>query len=334
MRYVLCLVVLSLLCCKTDSTPLVRNQFVGGALGTSYSIICFTAEQTDLEREIDSVFKVLNTSLSTYIPDSDISKINRGDTTIVVDHMFREVFQLSRIIYTETKGAFDPTVGALVNAWGFGPEKAIAMDSSRVDSILKFVGFDKVALASDNTIRKLDSRTYFDFNAIAKGYAIDRLGYMLDRQGITNYLIEVGGEVVTKGKNTAKNKPWTVGVDDPKVVNRANPKVVLQLTNNAMASSGNYRKFRVDPVSGKKYVHTIDPQTGFTKNSDVLAATVIAPNCASADAYATAFMAMDLDRSIALLKKKQDLEGYIIYSDTLGVIKEYKTDGFAALELH
>ncbi|NNF19775.1 MAG: FAD:protein FMN transferase [Flavobacteriaceae bacterium] len=308
-----------------------RNINSGNALGTTYNITYLADEKLDFQESIDSVFVVINQSMSTYQQDSDISRINNGDSTVVIDHMFKDVFELSKEVYEATGGSFDPTVGILVNAWGFGPGKAMELDSTDVDSILQYVGFGKVALQSDNTIRKTYPEIYFDFNAIAKGYAIDRLALMLDKKGISNYLVEVGGEVVAKGRNRLKEKPWVIGIDDPQVTGGRALKKAVRLTDRALASSGNYRKFRVDSVSGKKYVHTIDPLSGYSRDSNVLAATVIANSCAEADAYATALMAMELDRSKELLQEQQGLEAYIIYLDKKGDTREYLTPGFSKM---
>ncbi len=313
---------------------LVKNQNVGNALGTSYSILYIYEGKIDYQKEIDSVFQVMNQSMSTYIPDSDISKINRGDSTLVVDHMFQEVFNLSKRIHDVSNGYFDPTVGVLVNAWGFGPGEQMKLDSTRVDSLLQYVGFDKVELTEANTIRKEKKEIYFDFNAVAKGYAIDRLAAMLDSKGIQNYLVEVGGEVLTKGTNLVTKKEWTVGIDDPLAENERKLKRIIRLKDKALASSGNYRKFRIDPETGEKFVHTINPKTGFTKNSKVLATSVLANSCAEADAFATAFMAMDLNDTRKLLLISNIIGGpevYIIYLDEEGEVKEYMTPDFEAL---
>ncbi|NHF60819.1 FAD:protein FMN transferase [Flavobacteriaceae bacterium TP-CH-4] len=316
--------------CGDQNSQIVQNENTGGALGTSYSIIYQSDRELDFQDEIDSVFRAVNQSLSTYIGDSDISKINQGDTTIVVDDMFREVFELSKEVHHKTDGYFDPTVGVLVNAWGFGPERKMTMDSTRVDSLLAYVGFDKVSLSENGRVKKENPTIYFDFNAIAKGYAIDRLARMMDGMGIQNYLLEVGGELVAKGENRMKKQPWVVGIDDPQVEVGRRLKLMLHLKNRALASSGNYRKFRVDSISGEKYVHTVDPKTGYTKNANTLAATVLATNCAEADAYATAFMAMNLEDALAFLMKHKGLDAYIIYLEN-GETKEFMTDGFKEL---
>ncbi|WP_419212367.1 FAD:protein FMN transferase [Maribacter sp. X9] len=315
----------------TNTTKGYRNDNVGQALGTTYSIITITPVEMDLHKDIDSVFAVINKSLSTYIPESDISRINTGDSSVVVDKMFREVFKLSKEIYAETKGYFDPTVGTLVNAWGFGPEHQIELDSLKVDSLLKYVGFDKVMLTTKNRVHKTNANIYLDFNAIAKGYSIDRLAAMLKAKGIENYLIEVGGEVIAKGRNTIKDKSWIVGIDDPEMQTQRASKILIHLNNRALASSGNYRKFRIDKATGKKYVHTVNPKTGFTQNSNTLAVTILANNCATADAYATAFMAMDLDEAFKLINTNKNLEAYIVYLDENGQTQEFLTKGFKEL---
>ena len=320
--------------CVLDSGPYLKNTYFGGALGTSYSITTLYQGELNLEKEIDSVFAVINNSMSTYIPDSDISKINRGESEIVVDQMFRDVFELSKEVYYSTNGSFDPTVGALVNAWGFGPAKQQELDSTKVDSILQFVGFEKVSLTEEGTVIKKDPRIFFDFNAVAKGYAIDRLAVLLDQKEIKNYLIEVGGEIVSKGENKLKNKSWIVGIDDPQLEEGRRLKLTLQLRDRALASSGNYRKFRVDSITGKKYVHTIDPKTGYTKNGRILSASVISNTCARADAYATAFMVMELAETKDLLDSIEELEAYIIYFDENGEVTEFMTPEFKKLIVH
>lgn len=330
-RIILFILAISFLSCTDAEPPIRENRNIGAALGTTYSLIYLSEKPLDFQQEIDSVFAAINKSLSTYIPDSDISKINRGDTRVVVDGMFREVFELSKVVHQQTNGYFDPTVATLVNAWGFGPGKQVDMDSTRVDSLLGFVGFEKVSISSSNIIVKTHPNIRFDFNAIAKGYAVDRLAEMFDEKGIQNYLLEVGGELVAKGKNKVKNKPWVVGIDDPQIDFARQLKILIHLKDKALASSGNYRKYRIDSITGKKYVHTIDPKTGFTKNANTLGVTILAATCAGADAYATAFMAMDLDDALILLTKQKSMEAYIVYIDEMGAIQEFMTDGFKEL---
>ncbi|WP_010520863.1 FAD:protein FMN transferase [Aquimarina agarivorans] len=332
----LLLFIVSLLisCSSKKNEPKVYNQ-TGRALGTTFTILYVAPKQVGtMETSLDSIFQVINKSMSTYISTSDISKINSGDTSVKVDAMFAEVFTLSKKIHQVSKGYFDPTVGELVNAWGFGPKMGVKqMQPQVVDSLMQFVGFDKVKLKSDYTIQKSHPNIYLDFNAIAKGYCLDRIAAYLDSEYIGNYLIELGGELVAKGTKiiaAQEQVSWTVGIDDPNQTTERTLITTLKLKDKAMATSGNYRKFRVDTLTGKKYVHTIDPFTGYTKPSAILSASVIASNCALADGYATAFMAMPLKETKAVLKT-QPLDAYIIYSDASGSLKTYITNGFQSL---
>ncbi len=317
--------------CSQNDTNAHRNENRGAALGTSYNVISITANEIDFQKDIDSVFIAINHSLSTYIPESDISRINHGDSTVVVDKMFEDVFKLSKSIHADTEGYFDPTVGTLVNAWGFGPEQQITLDSLKVDSLLNYVGLEKVSINSEKKVVKANKNIYLDFNAIAKGYAIDRIAAMLNAKGVKNYLIEVGGELVAKGRNIISNKSWVVGIDDPQMQTGRTSKILIHLNDRALASSGNYRKFRIDESTGKKYVHTVNPKTGFTQFSNTLAVTILADDCATADAYATAFMAMDLDEAFKLINENKNLEAYIVYLDENGDAQEYLTKGFKDL---
>lgn len=330
-NYLILSLLIVMVSCNSHTTTLTRNENVGAALGTSYSIIYLTDQKVDYQKEIDSVFTAVNRSLSTYLPDSDISKINQGDSTIIVDRMFREVLARSREVNLKTNGYFDPTVGILVNAWGFGPGPQLAMDSLKVDSLMAFVGLDKISLSENGTIKKASLNVYIDFNAIAKGYAIDRLARLMDQKGIQDYLLEVGGELVAKGENRVKQKPWLVGIDDPQIEEGRGLKIMIHLKDRALASSGNYRKYRTDPVTGMKFVHTVDPKTGFTKNGNTLGVTILADDCATADAFATAFMAMDLEDAIDYLAGQNELDAYIVYLDKQGKTQEYMTEGLKAL---
>ena len=327
--FILSAVVLGVAC--GPSGPVQERVYQGGALGTSYAIKLFTTDTANLQPAIDSVFRVVNHSLSTYIPDSDISRINRGEDSIVVDAMFREVFNASDDIFARTGGYFDPTVGILVDAWGFGPGQALEMDSARVDSLLRYVGFQKVQLDEEGRIIKEIPGLRLDFNAIAKGYAVDRLAIMLEGNGIRDYLVEVGGELRASGQNRTRQSRWIIGIDDPQVTEGRASKKIISFTDRSMASSGNYRKFRIDSVTGEKFVHTIDPHTGFTRNSNILATSVLAETCMEADGYATAFMAMKLEDSKRLLSESSGLEGYIIYLGDDGETREYMTPGFEDL---
>ncbi|AVR45550.1 FAD:protein FMN transferase [Christiangramia fulva] len=311
------------------------HMLQGEALGTTYSIRYFSDKDFDFEKGLDSIYESINSSMSTYRTSSDISKINRGDTTVRVDENFRKVFEASGKIYKESNGFFDPTVGELVNAYGFGPGKQLReLDSITLDSLRGLVGLDKVSIDKNNKISKEDPRVYLDFNAIAKGYTIDVIGQYLDSEGVENYLIELGGELLAKGENLERGSEWIVGIDDPmQEAAKRELKAMVKLKNNAMATSGNYRKFRVDSITGQKFVHTINPLSGKAERSNLLSASVITDKCMIADGYATTFMAMGLERSKEMLKRLKNVDVYLVYSSEDGEVNTYITPGFQKLLL-
>lgn len=318
----LLIALLFLIACKQESKS---NDYTlqGLVFGTTYKIT-YLNTVVDYQRSLDSLFYLMNKSTSTYIPSSDISRINNGDSTVAVDAIFSEVFQKSKRIYKETDGFFDPTVGNLVNAYGFGPKERLnELTEEEIQFQMQFVGLDKVSLI-DGKIIKEDQKIYLDFNSIAKGFGIDVVARFFDEKKIENYLIEIGGEIRAKGTKK-NNKPWLI-----KVVNPANLAMdegfkTINLSNKSMATSGNYRKFRISE-DGRKFVHTINPKTGYATESNLLSASVIASSdCADVDAYATAFMAMGLEKSKEFLKKHPNLEVILLFSTTEGRIDEYNT---------
>ena len=308
--------------CKKEVKQNEPVRLQGNVFGTTYSIIYYDIN-TDFDSEIQDLFSEFNQSLSTYIPTSDISRINNGEKGIKIDKYFKEVFSKSLRIFKETGGYFDPTVGDLVNAWGFGPEKPLNdLDSVKVKELMTFVGFDKVKIENEEVIKQYPE-TYFDFNSVAKGFGIDIVGRFLESKGVQNYLIEIGGEIRALGSKP-DGKEWKVQLDSPNTDGTRTAYDVLTLANKSMASSGNYRKFRIAD-NGEKYVHTINPKTGYAKESNLLAATVIAElDCADVDAYATAFMAMGLERTQEFLKTRPELGVVLIYVDDKGKLKEYR----------
>jgi len=301
------------------------QKISGNAFGTTYNITYKDSQNRNFEKQIDSLIYLVNKSMSIYLKNSDISKINQGDSTIVVDTYFKEVFLKSQRIFEETDGYFDPTVGVLVNAWGFGPDKPLKnLTQKKIDSLLQLVGFDKVKLVNVKIVKE-QSAIYFDFNAIAKGYGIDIIGRYFESQNCTNYLIELGGEIRARGVNYSGNF-WTVGIEDPNVGMSRTYSDVVSLNNQSMASSGNYRKFMIDSL-GKKYVHTINAKTGYAIESNLLAATVISDlDCADVDAYATAFMAMGFEKSKSFLENHFELAAHLIYVDANGETQIFKSE--------
>jgi len=304
--------------------PLPASKHLEGVVfGTTFHISYTDASPRNFEQPIDSLFHLVNTSLSTYLPTSLISRVNAGDALVEVDTLFSEVFFKAARIYRETEGAFDPTIGVLVNAWGFGPEKPLQdLDALKVKELLPLVGFDQVQLQQRRVLKK-HSKTYFDFNAIAKGFGVDVVARYLESQQISNYLVEIGGELRARGTNS-EGLSWRIGIEKPNVDGSRSLQKVIVLKNASMATSGNYRKYRIDAVTGEKYVHTLDAQTGYPAKRDLLSATVYAPiDCADADGYATAFMAMGFEKTKVFLKKHPELSAFLIYVDANGNAQEY-----------
>jgi thiamine biosynthesis lipoprotein len=313
------------LSCKNESEP-IHNKFSGNIFGTYYNIQFFGTESVDYNNEIDSLFTVLNNSMSTYQSNSLISLINKGDKNIEVDTHFKKVFNTAKTVYEVTNGVFDPTIGDVVNAWSFGPKtESIKVDSVSIDSLMKAVGFNKVTLTSDNLIQKESTNSYLDFNAIAKGYALDVIADFLNTKNHSNYLIDIGGEVLAKG--TKPNKIcWKVGIDKPNFEGYQETQKIINLSDMAMATSGVYRKFKVGK-DGKKYAHIINPKTGYPSKTNILSVSVIAQNCMIADAYATAFQIIGIEGTRKIIKKNKTLKVYFIYDDN-GIVKTLKINGF------
>lgn len=309
-------------CGQKNEVETIKMQ--GYVFGTTYHITYLDNSFSEYQKSIDSLFYLMNKSLSTYLPASDISKINNGDATIIVDALFTEVYQKSKRIYKETDGYFDPTVGNLVNAWGFGPKEAKKdIDSIEVRKMMDLVGFDKTELVNGKIVKE-NTRIVFDYNSIAKGFGVDVVGRFLEAKNIKNYLVEIGGEIRARGKNS-KNNYWRAAIEKPNTDGTQSFQTTVELKNASMATSGNYRKFRITK-EGKKFVHTVNPKTGFATESNLLSASVIINgDCADVDAYATAFMAMGLEKTKSFLAKYPQIKVVLIYFDGKGNLQEYKS---------
>ena len=283
----------------------------GMVFGTTYSITYQYHE--NLKSDIEDVMQQVDNSLSPFNKSSVITAIN-NNTSTKADNYLTEVFTLAQTVNKETDGAFDITVAPLVNAWGFGFRSGTRPTETQIDSLLTIVGQEKVTL-KDGEIIKSDPRIMLDCSAIAKGFGVDKVAEFLAGKGIENYLVEIGGEISARGKNS-RGTEWNIGVtkpvDDSLSINQEN-QAVLQITDKAMATSGNYRNFYYE--GGKKYAHTINPHTGKPAQSDILSATVIAQSCAVADAYATAFMVLGSEKAKEILKTHPELQAYLILSD-------------------
>lgn len=288
----------------------------GTALGTNYSIV-YSVGESDSDMNIHDAFSLLDDfgkSLSVYDDQSHISRINRNEATLADDY-FLTVFAKSKEIYASTSGAFDPSGEPLFKAWGFSFADKKPVDAHMVDSLKQYVGMDKIKL-DGRKVLKANPNVVLNFNAIAKGYAVDLLADWLDRQGIENYMVEIGGEIMTKGINK-EGKAWRIGIDHPSDGNFIPGKqidMVLAVTNKAVATSGNYRRFYVND-KGEKISHTIDPVTGYPVTHNLLSVTVIADDAMTADAYATAFMVMGVDKSKELLERLDRIEAVFIYQE-------------------
>ncbi|WP_238320895.1 FAD:protein FMN transferase [Neotamlana nanhaiensis] len=282
----------------------------GAVFGTTYSIIYDS--EVDFSMQLDSLFARINNSLSNYQDNSIISKINRGEA-IETDAHFDKVFKTSKEIFYNTEGAFDPTIGAVVNAWNFGSEhKIISVDSLIIDSLMQSVGFDKIFKINSKITKPKDA--FIDFNAIAKGYGVDVVGEFLQSKQIKNYLVEIGGEVRVQGKNAEKNTPWRIGVENPNFNGEQSILKAVKLRNKVMATSGTYRKFKIDD-NGNRYAHIIDTETGYPSKTNLLSVSVIADECMVADAYATAFQAMGIEKVKIFLKDHPELKVFLIFEN-------------------
>ena len=300
--------------------PYQHNE--GMVFGTFYKITY--QYENDLKEGIEREMKKVDDTLSPFNKNSIISAVNENKP-VALNDMFMSVYDLARTVSEDTDGAFDITVAPLVNAWGFGFKHNIAPTKSTIDSIMNFVGYKKVRMMG-RTIMKDDPRVMLDCSAIAKGYGSDVVAHYLESMGISNYLVEIGGEIVAKGSNP-KGKPWAIGVEKPvddSLAVKSELQTVLNITDMAMATSGNYRNFYYK--DGKKYAHTIDPKTGHPVQHNILSATVIAKRCAMADAYATALMVVGLDKAKEILGRHKDLKAYIIY-DKGGKYGIWHTEG-------
>jgi FAD:protein FMN transferase len=299
----------------------------GVTMGTTYHVTYFDDQKRDLKAPVDSLLQLVNRSINAYDPASEVSAFNTSKKGIALRLPYLyDPLKKSLEVAAATQGAFDPTVMPLVNAWGFGPEKQNLPDARRIDSLRAFVGYKKIRLSRDS-IKKYDARVQLDFGGIGQGYGADVIARFLRSKGIVNFLVELGGEGVASGKNLRRNAYWKIGVLDPNST-RDNQyfKAYVSLNNRSFTTAGNYFNYR--EVNGIKYGHTIDPRTGSPVQHTLLSASVFAKDCATADAWDTAFMVLGLEASIALLKVHPDLEALLLFSAPDGKTGVYVTPGF------
>lgn len=291
-----------------------------------------STDAVDCQSDIDSVLNAVDLSMSTYIPESLISKINRNESN-KIDSLFFRVITEALLIAEETQGAFDPTLAPIVNYWGFGFEEIQNIDESILAELMQSVGYTKLSF-NDSTIFKTNPNTHIDFNAIAQGFTVDLVGEHLQKLGITNYMIEVGGELKCSGLN-ADGDLWRIGIDKPSEnIQKDRFQAIIEVENKSVASSGNYRKFKVDEKTGMKYAHTINPKTGNPVQTNLLGVTIITESCMRADAIATACMVMGLEKSKTYLENHPEIDALFIYSDPKENWLQYQTQGFEKMSIY
>ncbi|MDA3822780.1 MAG: FAD:protein FMN transferase [Bacteroidales bacterium] len=302
-------------------------SIAGFTQGTTYHMTYQspTADTIDLTEEVNALLAEFDQSLSTYIDTSNISLINRN-LTDQADEYLELVFDESKRINEISGGAFDITVGPLIDAWGFGPGRKMEISAEVIDSILQYVGMDKVRIENGKVIKEFPE-TRLDLNAIAQGFSVDVVAEYFDEKNIKNYMIEIGGELITKGLSP-RNDKWKIGIDKPFFGNQMvgnDLQAIVKLSGQALASSGNYRKYY--EVDGKKIVHTVDPKTGYTKMSNLLSVTIITDKCMMADGLSTSCMALGLEKAKEFISAQENVEALFIYTDEDGLFLEWMTDG-------
>ena len=311
-----------------DENAKIFRKETGKVFGTSYTIIYELPSSVEpLGAELTELFHAIDLSLSTFNQNSVISRVNRNDSTVVLDEYFRTVFETGQRVSEITNGAFDMTVAPLVNAWGFGFDPQRDVTSAQIDSLMEITGYEKIRIEGDRIVKD-NPAIMLDASAIAKGYACDVVAAFLDAKGCEDYMIEIGGEVVVKGHNE-RGTPWTIGIIKPiddKTMMHSELQSIVYLENGGMATSGNYRQYY--HKNGRKYSHIINPRTGYPVENNLLSSTVIAPNCMLADAYATAFIVMGLEESLLLANFISEIEAYFIYIVYSNVWAEKYTGGF------
>ena len=306
----------------------VENELVGYTQGTTYQIKYLTPKRLSYKASVDSIFQTVDRSMSTYEPNSQISRLNRGERNVQLDTHFKTVMKRSLEIAEATGGSFDPSIGPLVDIWGFGPEKSDVSEVKQVlDSTLLCVGYESISLNGGKLVMPDCYRV--DLNAIAQGYTVDLVASFLKEKGIENYMVEIGGEVRAQGHNVS-GKDWVIGIDKPSVEidQQDRFQLILNLHNRSLATSGNYRKFWTDEETGLRYSHTIDPTTGVPARNQLVSVSVTAPNCMDADAYATACMVMGLEKAMLFINSIPKTQAYFVSTTLDGGWSVRMTQGF------
>ena len=309
-------------------SELKKTSLSGLIFGTSYNIQFYSSGNSNYSNEIVDIFKEIDMSMSTYKKTSIISRVNNNNSVQLDDH-FKNVFSFSKKIYEITGGRFDPSIGLLVNYWGFGPEKYIPDSkinpNDQFTYLLSKTGFNRFEIIDNKLSRPMDS--YIDFNAIAKGYAVDEVAKFLKNKQIDNFLVEIGGEINSSGINIDKNKPWLVAIDMPRFDGDRSNYSSLELNNISLASSGTYRKFKIDSM-GNRYAHIINPLTGYPTKTNILSVTVKASSCVEADAYATAIHSMNIEEIKEFFSLNNNISSLVIFENDKNELEELILNNF------
>jgi len=331
MKYLFLISALLMSCGDSNPKKKIVTNF-GNTQGTTYSIKYISPHGINYQNDIDSILKAVDLSLSTYINESIISKINRNEN-VIIDSIFTRVFEMALKIAHETNGSFDPTIAPLVNFWGFGFEEISNKNENILVNLIQSVGYKKISIKDDHMIKE-NPNTLIDFNAIAQGFTVDLIGEHLQKIGLTNYMIEIGGELKCSGLN-ADEKPWRIGIDKPsEEIQKERHLAIIEVSNKSVASSGNYRKLKIDQETGIKYAHTINPKTGMPTITDLLSVTIVSESCMQADAIATACMVMGKEKSINYIISKPQIDALLIYSGPKGEWIKYQTEGFKKMRIY
>jgi len=307
---------------------LKKTSLSGLIFGTSYNIQFYSSGNSNYYNEIVDIFKEIDMSMSTYKKTSIISRVNNNNSVQLDDH-FINVFGFSKKMYKITGGRFDPSIGLLVNYWGFGPEKFVPDSkinpNDQFTYLLSKTGFNRFEIIDNKLSRPMDS--YIDFNAIAKGYAVDEVAKFLKNKQIDNFLVEIGGEINSSGINIDKNKPWLVAIDMPRFDGDRSNYSSLELNNISLASSGTYRKFKIDSM-GNRYAHIINPLTGYPTKTNILSVTVKASSCIEADAYATAIHSMNIEEIKEFFSLNNNISSLVIFENDKNELEELILNNF------
>ena len=330
----LCLGALLLFSCDNTKKTSKLYDVEGKGGSVAYRVKYISADSTDLKPAIDSLVKVVDHSISSYNKESIVAKINQGLVATKANDHFKRAFATAQKVWKESGGFYDPTVGILVNAWGFGKELIQPVSKlpteHEIDSLKKYVGFEKVHISDDDYVKKQNPAIQLDLTSVLRGYTADVISDFLKSKGIENFSVKVDGQTIVEGKDVVNNTPWKVEAEDPYELNDDYKEVILHLNNESVSTDENYRRVWIDG-NGKRFVHIINPFTGYPMTGEMLSATVIAKTAVESDAYSTMFMIIGLEKSKEFLAKHPELKALLVYSDQNNEVKTYKTQNIEPL---